>query len=515
MTPYLLQHLLVDACRQFPEKEALRHQNQSLSFEQLYTRSASLGYGLHSLNPQRGERIGILLDKSINQVVALLGTLFADNIFVLINPILHEDQIRHILQDCGIQLLIASEKYRSKFENIVNQTPLKIVLLENDLDEIVSSCPGKSPQNRSIGEDASNIIYTSGSTGLPKGIVITHRNLIDGARIVSQYLDLSERERILGLLPLNFDYGLNQLTSTLYCGCTLVLFQFFMPNSLLSILVDQKITGLPALPTIWASVFNPALCKIDPEQKFPDLRYITNTGGKLPVVVVKKIRQHFPNARLFLMYGLTEAFRSTFLDPDEVDRRPDSIGKAIPDVRVEVINEKGEICGPGQTGELIHAGACIAKGYWNNPKLTGKVYRPNPLVPKEMQSIDRVVYSGDLVKKDDEGFLYYVGRKDAMIKKEGYRISPTEVEELLMNHDDVAEAVACGYESGDGLVRILAVITVKRPTNTAELAQFCRQHAPEYLIPNKIMIKDQFLKTETGKIDRTRVIEEALAANVD
>ena len=325
------------------------------------------------------------------------------------------------------------------------------------------------------GEDIASIIYTSGSTGLPKGIVITHRNLIEGARIVSHYLGITATERILGLLPFNFDYGLNQLISTLYKGCTIVLFKFFMPNSMLNILIDEKITGLPAIPTIWSAVFNPQSCKIDPDRQYPDLRYISNTGGKLPVPMVKKIRQLFPATKLFLMYGLTEAFRSTYLDPDEVDRRPDSIGKAIPNVRVEVINKNGKICEAGEVGELVHSGACVTKGYWNNPEMTARVFRPNPMLPKENQFLDRVVYSGDFVKKDREGFLYYIGRKDSMIKKEGYRISPTEVEELLMGHPDVFEAVICGVEGKTAKNEMVALVTAKREIDIKELYKFCRQ----------------------------------------
>jgi acyl-CoA ligase (AMP-forming) (exosortase A-associated) len=511
MKPFLLQHFLELSCEQFPDKVAVKHGTESITFEDLYEKSDSLGYGLQGLGLSRGARVGILLDKSIAQVLSILGILNAGLIFVTINPILKEKQIRHILKDCGIKLLIASEKYGRQLENILSDTEVEKVIWQNELDEMIHACQGKNSRRTGTGEDISSIIYTSGSTGMPKGIVISHRTLIEGARIVSRYLQISEHERILGLLPFNFDYGLNQLTTTLYKGCTIVLFQFFMPNSLLSILIDEKITGLPAIPTIWSAVFNPQLCKIDPDQQYPALRYISNTGGKLPVPIVKKIRQHFPATRLFLMYGLTEAFRSTYLDPGEVDRRPDSIGKAIPNVWVEVINKNGKICETGEVGELIHGGACVTKGYWNNPELTARAFRPNPLLPAENQFLDRVVFSGDLVKKDREGFLYYVGRKDAMIKKEGYRVSPTEVEELLMGHQDVFEAVAYGIESETAKNEIGALVTAKHEIDIKELINFCRQNAPEYLVPDRILVMDEFAKTETGKIDRPRVIKEAHA----
>lgn len=511
MKPFLVQHLLDLTSDKYPAQVAVKHGKDAITFEQLHTKSAALAYGLQKFGIGKGERVGILLDKSIAQIISMLGALRADFIFVLINSILKENQIRHILNDCGIKLLIASEKYNARFQNILKDTEVEIVVWESKLDEIADTYDGKDASTMRTGEDIGSIIYTSGSTGLPKGIVITHRNLIEGARIVSHYLSITSTERILGLLPFNFDYGLNQLISTLYKGCTIVLFQFFMPNSLLNILIDEKITGLPAIPTIWSAVFNPQLCKIAPDQQYPDLRYISNTGGKLPAPIVKKIRQLFPTTKLFLMYGLTEAFRSTYLDPDEVDRRPDSIGKAIPNVWVEVINKNGKLCEAGEVGELIHGGACVTKGYWNNPEMTARVFRPNPILPKENQFLDRVVYSGDLVKKDQEGFLYYVGRKDAMIKKEGYRVSPTEVEELLMGHQDVFEAVTCGMEYETAKNEIVALVTAKREIDVKELYTFCRQRAPEYLIPDRILVMDQFAKTETGKIDRPKVIKEAHA----
>ena len=508
MKPFLVQHFLEMSCEKFPGKVAVKHGSESINFEDLHQKSVSLGYGLQELGLAKGARVGILFDKSIAQVVSILGILNAGLIFVTINPILKEKQIRHILKDCGIRLLIASEKYRRQLENILTDTEVEKIILEKELMEIIQACSGKKPLADGTGEDISSIIYTSGSTGLPKGIVISHRNLIEGAQIVSRYLQITEQERILGLMPFNFDYGLNQLISTLYKGCTIVLFQFFMPNSLLNILVDEQITGLPAIPTIWSAVFNPQICKLNPDQQYPHLRYISNTGGKLPVPHVKKIRQYFPATELFLMYGLTEAFRSTYLDPAEVDRRPDSMGKAIPNVWVEIIDKNGQICETGEVGELIHGGACVTKGYWNNPELTAKAFRPNPMLPEENQFLDRVVFSGDLVKKDREGFLYYIGRIDAMIKKEGYRVSPTEVEELLLGHKDVFEAVAYGIETEAAKNEIEALVTARGKIDIKALFNFCRQNAPQYLVPDRILVIDEFPKTETGKIDRPRVIEE-------
>jgi acyl-CoA synthetase (AMP-forming)/AMP-acid ligase II len=347
MNPYLLQHLLENKAGEVPSKTAVKNKDEEISYIDLYTKSRALGYILKSFEISRWSRIGILLDKSVFQVVSLIGVLYADCVFVILNNALHEKQIRHILNDCNINIIITAEKYRTLLEGLVGETEVKEILFEEALTLNIEQCAGQKLSNINIADDMSNIIYTSGSTGMPKGIVITHRNLIDGAQIVSQYLKITKDDRILGLLPFNFDYGLNQLNCTLLNGSTIFLFQYFMPNALLKILQDEKITGLAAMPPIWASVFNPKLSKLDEKNDFSNLRYITNSGGKLPVAVVKKIRDFFKNTDLYLMYGLTEAFRSTFLPPEEVDAHPDSIGRAIPNVQVEVINEDGMICNPG------------------------------------------------------------------------------------------------------------------------------------------------------------------------
>jgi acyl-CoA synthetase (AMP-forming)/AMP-acid ligase II len=257
MKPFLVQHLLESTCHKDPVKVAVKHGQETITFEQLNTRSGALAYGLQKMGIGRGERAGILLDNSIAQIISLLGALRAEYFVVLLNSNLREGQIQHILNDCGIKLLIASEKYSPRFQNIIKKTDVEGVHWDSELDEIAAVYAGKNVQYSNTGDDIASILYTSGSTGLPKGIVISHRNLIDGAQIVSHYLGITAAERILGLLPFNFDYGLNQLISTLYKGCTLVLFKFFMPSAMLNILADEKNRGLPAIPTVWSAVFNP------------------------------------------------------------------------------------------------------------------------------------------------------------------------------------------------------------------------------------------------------------------
>ncbi|GBR76460.1 acyl-CoA ligase [Candidatus Termititenax persephonae] len=500
MKPRLLQHLLENSAAQCPDKIALRHKNRTWTYAELWQKARNLGQGLRQRGVVRGDRVGICLDKSLEQVAAIFGALYADAAFVILNNVLRPEQMRHILQDCGVKLLITEEKYLG---NIGATAAPPIYGAE--LNKILET-PGK-PTPHNISEDIANIIYTSGSTGLPKGIVLTHRNLIDGAEIVSAYLKITADEKILGLLPFNFDYGLNQLTAALYKGATLVLFQYFLPNSLLKILADEEITGLAAIPPIWTAVFGGKLAETS-KLHLPQLRYITNSGGKLPVPIVQKIRATFPQADLYLMYGLTEAFRSTYLDPREVDRRPESIGKAIPNVEVEIINAAGQPCRPREIGELIHRGACIAKGYWNNPQKTAEVYRPNPLLPPENQFLETVVYSGDLVYKDEDGYLYFAGRKDNMIKTAGYRVSPTEVEEILLRLNGIQDAVVFGVADAELGYKIRAVVTLQTKISAEKIKEHCQTLAPPYLVPQEIFIADSFPLTASGKIDRTSIIEE-------
>ena len=499
MKPHLLQHLLENSAQKFPQKIAVKHQSKSITYSDLQKKSQGLGAGLREKNINRGDRIGIYLDKSIEQVIAILGIVYADAVFVIINNILSPTQVRHIINNCDIKLLLTEEKYLEQLTDL--DLPKLFV------PELIKTS-AQLPENKNTSDDISNIIYTSGSTGLPKGIVLTHHNLIEGAEIVSEYLKLTAEEKILGLLPFNFDYGLNQLTTSLLNGSTLVLFQYFMPNSLLKILAEEEITGLAAIPPIWTSVFGGKMADTS-KVNLPKLRYITNSGGKLPVPIVKKIRETFPKTELYLMYGLTEAFRSTYLDPREIDKRPESMGKAIPRVEVEVIDANGQPCQPKEIGELIHRGACIAKGYWNDPQKTAEVYKPNPLLPKENQASETVVYSGDLVYKDEEGFLYFVGRKDNMIKTAGYRVSPTEVEELLLKIPEVQDAVVFGVPDDELGYKIRAVITSTDKKLAVEtIINYCKAEAPQYLVPKEIFIADSFPKTASGKIDRTRIIEE-------
>jgi len=509
MYSYLLQHLLENTVEKFPDKIAIKHKDREITFLELQNQSMQLGRKMKTLSPQQGEKIGILLDKSIEQVLSILGILYADKVFIIINPILHQKQIKHIIEDSEITTIITSSKFCSLVKDSVEKNSIINVLKEEVFNEMEKNIGCQSIVCENISDDVSNIIYTSGSTGTPKGVVISHRNLIDTANNSTEHLKVNEDDRILCCLPLNFDYGLNQITSTILKGCTLVLYDYTVPTALLKALSDEKITRFPALPPIWASIFNPKLCRVDEEivkYDFSNLKYIYNTGAKLPVPHVKRIRELFPKVELFLMYGFTEAFRSTFLDPKEVDKRPDSVGKALPSVKIEIIDKDGNPCKPGEVGELIHRGSGLAKGYWKSPELTAGVYRQNPLLQEGGMYNDVVAYSGDFAKKDEEGFIYFVDRKDCIIKTSGYRVSTIEVESLIMGCEGVSEVVVFGLQD-DMLGKKIRAVVVAENKTANDIKKYCEKEAPFYMVPKEVFIATNLPKTSTGKLDRPRIKE--------
>ncbi len=510
LRPYLVGHLLEDSAVKYTEKEAAKQKERSITYAELYEDSLKMKGLLIALGIKKGDRVGILLNKSIEQLISMFGISLAGGIFVFLNPILKKNQIDHIISDCDIKLLITTGKiFQAKSIDKQNQVLFmdgtKIETFHPVWQQVKTSLSCDNSRIEQISDDTACLIYTSGSTGLPKGVVIPHRTLVDGAKIVSDYLGILHTDRLISVLPFNFDYGLNQATSSILCGATLVMHHFFLPNDLLRVLREEKITGFAGMIPIWTKLFNEKY-GVKSRQHLPDLRYITNTGGKVPRSIVDKMRDFFPGTAIYLMYGLTEAFRSTYLPPEELDRRPDSMGKAIPNVEIMVINKDGLECAPGEHGELLHRGALVTKGYWNDPEKTKAVFRKNPLSGDQEHLDDRVVYSGDIVKKDEQGFLYFVSRRDEMIKTSGYRISPTEIEEGLVAIPDVAGAVVFSRSMQSGDQNIVAVLeTSSREIEKAGVLKACRKTLPAYMVPHEIYFENEFKKTANDKIDRASI----------
>jgi acyl-CoA ligase (AMP-forming) (exosortase A-associated) len=510
---YLTWHLLRDSARRVPEKEAVVYEDQRLSYRQLDRMVQGLATGLRRAGLQRGDRVGTYLEKSIPQVISIFGISQSEGVYVPINALLRPKQLMHIARDCGIKALITTAAKLPMLSGVLSEIPsLEFLVLEGKEE----SCPMDLPvfgyedlcaldpdirREMSIGKDLAAILYTSGSTGKPKGVMLSHANIMTGSRIVSDYLGITENDRILAVLPFSFDAGLNQLMTAFEKGATLVMLNFVFAREIVEILRKETITGLAGVPTLWRLLAESTSSLA--EQPLPELRYITNTGGAMPLTVLKALRRALPSTRVFLMYGLTEAFRSTYLPPEEVDRRPGSIGKAIPDTEVLILNEHGRACGPGEIGELVHRGPTVSMGYWDRPEDTARTLRRHPLLPPEMADCEKVCYSGDLVKMDEDGFLYFVGRRDALIKSSGVRISPTEIEEALIETGDLREAAVIGIPDDVLGHAIKAFVTPLQgeTLDTKALLAKCAKHIPTYMMPKTVDVLDELPKTTSGKVD--------------
>ena len=350
------------------------------------------------------------------------------------------------------------------------------------------------------------ILYTSGSTGSPKGVVLSHRNVVVGAQSVSAYLENCANDVILAALPLSFDAGFSQLTTAFQAGARVVLLNYFLPQDAVRLCAAEAVTGITAVPPLWAQ-----LAQVEwPAAASHGMRYFANTGGRMPRSLLARLRGLMPGARPFLMYGLTEAFRSTYLDPSEIDRRPESIGKAIPNAEILVVRPDGSPCLAGEEGELVHRGSLVAMGYWNDPLRTAERFRPCPGRPSELPMQEMAVWSGDIVRMDEEGFLYFAGRSDDLIKTSGYRVSPTEVEEVLYASQLVAESVALGVPHptlGQAIVAAVVPIDGARFDGEA-LLLYCNAELPRFMVPNSILVRDALPRTPNGKIDRKRLADE-------
>jgi acyl-CoA ligase (AMP-forming) (exosortase A-associated) len=511
---YLIHHMLQTSASRVPQKEALVHGGQRVTYEEAWRRTSGLAQGLRQAGLQRGERVGIYMDACIPQALSIFAVSRAGGVFVPINGVLFPEQVAHIVQDCGMRGLITTPGKLAALAPVVDQVAsLEFVVVTSDgapssirqkllhFEDLEALTPPGSWPEPSISKDLAAILYTSGSTGKPKGVMLSHANVMAGSTIVSTYLEIKAQERILAVLPFSFDAGLNQLMTAVQQGATCVLLNFVFARDIVRMLIKEQITGLAGVPTLWSLLAQPnsTLTK----QPLPYLRYITNTGGAMPQSVLAVLRHALPTTKIYLMYGLTEAFRSAYLPPSELERRPTSMGKAIPDTEILVINEHGQLCKPGEPGELVHRGPTVSMGYWGRPEDTARALRPNPLLPPEMGDCERVCYSGDLVKMDEDGFLYFIGRRDTLIKSSGYRISPTEVEEVLFQSGRVRHAAVIGIPDEVLGQAIKAFVVPKDGESIAadDLLSFCGEHMPRYMVPKMIEFLEELPKTSSGKVD--------------
>lgn len=485
--------------------EALVLRKETLTWKDLRTRVSRLAAWLAREVPEKGARVATWAAKGEMTCLMPLAAARAGLVHVPINPLLKHAQVAHILGDSGAALLLGTPARLATLEAVRDVPRACRVVAEDVAMTAAAAFEGHLGASTADPNDLAAILYTSGSTGRPKGVMLSHANMWLGAESVADYLGLASDDRTLAVLPLSFDYGQNQLLSTWYAGGCVVPIDYLVPRDLLKAVERHGITTLAAVPPLWVQV-----TELDwPPEVAGRLRRVTNSGGALTVDLVRKLRSTFPSARLFPMYGLTEAFRSTYLDPALVDVHPTSMGKAIPHAEVLVINDMGRIAEDDEEGELVHCGPLVAQGYWQDPERTAERYRPAPPASRYGGT---AVWSGDRVRRARDGLLYFVGRRDAMIKSAGNRISPQEIEEAALATGLVAEAVALGVPD-DRLgqaVHLVVRAAADASDAASELPRKLMQNLPNFMQPKIIHWRERLPTGPNGKLDRV-----VLAAELD
>ena len=505
--PASIPRYLLQTAQRLPDKVALISRERSATFAELLQEALATSHCLREIGLKAGDRVGICMEKTIDQVVAILGVLFVNGVVVPILPRLKGPNIRHIIDNSGMAAMITDTDRLGEVKEFAGIA--RLITGHGAVTEDWPNLPYMrrfvQPLNHfdRIGNDNAAIIYSSGSTGRPKGILIAHRNLAEGADIVAEFLGTCEEDRIGCMLSFNFDYGMNQIWQAIRLGCTVILHELALPNDLFAMMARERVTVLPVMPVFITKMFDRRL-KVDTARfDFSALRYVSSTGGRLSADMISDLRGAFPAAKIYSMFGLTEAFRGTYLPPDKLDAFPTSVGHAIPDCQILVLDDQGEECLPNVVGELVQRGATVTKGYWNDPENTAKSFRQHPRFPGET-----LVFSGDKVYKDENGFIYFVARADDMIKTKGFRVSPTEVESEVLRHPEVVEAVAfavpnisvgedvaCAYTSADG-----------KPISETVLKQFLKSQLPNHMVPAMLLHFEGFpILGNAGKHDRKQI----------
>ncbi len=507
-TPYPIDHLAELAmARGTGKAPALVLRDEVLNHDALRERVGWLAGWLAREVPQKGSRIASWAAKGELTCLLPLAAARAGLVYVPINPLLKRAQVKHILDDSGAAMLIATPSRLKSLEN--GDLPTGCATFEEQaaLDMAHEAALDLGPSQVDT-DDLCAILYTSGSTGRPKGVMLSHANLWLGAVSVATYLGMAADDVTLAVLPLSFDYGQNQLLSTWYAGGSVVPLDFLFPKDVAKACAKYSVTTLAAVPPLWVQ-----LTEIDwPNDASAPLRRLTNSGGALTIDLVSDLRAIFAGADLYPMYGLTEAFRSTYLDPSLVDKHPTSMGTAIPFAEILVVDDNGDVAGPDEEGELVHCGPLVAQGYWQDPDRTAERFKP---APSASIHGGLAVWSGDRVKRAANGLIYFVGRRDAMIKSAGNRISPQEIEDAAIATDLAAEAVALGIP--DERLGHAVHLVVRGTMDEAEQTRFSKlllKELPNFMQPQAIHWREAMPLNPNGKIDRTALYRELTGEGV-
>lgn len=509
----LLHDYLIDSARRLPDKIALVCDGQRLSYAEIDERSNALAHALARCGIGRGDRVVVFADNTVETVVAFWAVLKANAVVSVVSPQTKADKLAHLLNDCRAAALITDARHTSIFVDAATRSPhLKAVIVSGRRDEHqMAHVPGllgwetvlaagprdNRPPRLNLDIDLAAIVYTSGSTGDPKGIMLTHRNMLTAATSITAYLENVEDDVILGVLPMSFDYGLYQMIMAFRMGARLVLERSFAyPAQVLKTIVEEGVTGFPGVPTIFAIM---AEMKTLRQYDLARIRYVSSTAAALSVRHILFLRDLFPQARIYSMYGLTECKRCTYLPPEDLDRKPASVGIAIPNTEVWIVDEHDNRRGPNQVGQLVVRGATVMKGYWEKPEATARRLKPGPL-PGE-----HVLYTGDYCRFDEEGYLYFVGRMDDIIKSRGEKVAPKEVEDALADVPGVKDVAVVGVpdEILGQAVKAFVVLEAGVTLTEKALQLECQKRLEAFMVPKHIVFVADLPKTTTGKIKKS------------
>lgn len=515
-----VENFLEQSAHNFPDKVALICGFGRYTYRHIDEQANRLAHSLLSAGVQRGDRVVISLPNSFEAVVSIFAVLKAGAVFVVLNPTTKSDKLNYVLNNSRASALIGSqEKIATTLSRIDELPHLRALISAGTPDSAQNSAkftgrsffyltellskesPVTPPPKKCIDIDLAALIYTSGSSGRPKGVMVTHLNIVSAATSITTYLENTSSDVVINVLPLAFDYGLYQLLMIFRMGGTLVLHDSFAyPNVVLEKMGREGVTGFPIVPTMSALLLQMDLAKFS----FPKLRYITNTAAALPVEHIQKIRSLFPHVKLYSMYGLTECKRVSYLPPEQLDIRPTSVGRGMPNEEVYIVDEQGNRVGPNVVGELVIRGSNVMKGYWELPQETDRCLKPGPL-PGE-----KILCSGDLFRSDEEGYLYFVGRKDDIIKTRGEKVSPREVEDVLYSIPGVAEAAVIGVPDPvlGSLIRAYVTLRPGARLTRQDVFRHCVANLEDFMVPKEVEFCDFLPKTETGKISKRAIREE-------
>lgn len=496
-----IHEMLQNTAIKYPDKEAFVSKSTRMTFDEMNNKSSAVASFLTMQGVKKDDRIGIFSSKCVEEIIAIFAIAKIGGTFVHINPHFREEQLHHIINNCDLKVVFIHETKMKEFKKLdIDDDFFKLIIgisSNIDLSNVKNSHLMKNivdepfvfqANNNISAEGIASIIYTSGSTGKSKGIKVTHKILYDATVVSASVLENTSSDRLISTTPFSFDGALSQLLTAVYVGGTLVLQESNFPQDIVHTLINEKITGFHAVPSLFRMLLQQHSTFM--KHNYENLRYVSIIGEVFPADELMQLKSVLKNIRFYMMYGITEAFRSTFLSPNEFDTKYMSVGRPFPGVEIDIVDEFDNICSVGEVGEIVHKGLFISPGYWNNVQKTKEVFHNNAL------------YTGDLGKKDENGYIYFMGRKDTMIKSMGYRICPDEIETYLIKMPEISESAVVGYLDKMGQNSIKAFVVCDKGIDTKDIISYCKKNLPYYMVPSAIEFMSEIPRTSNSKINR-------------